>query len=83
MVALLDWYSRYVVSWRLSTTLETAFDLEAAQEALTIGIPEIVNSDQGLQFTDKKYIGLWDQEKTKISMDHKGRCFDNIFTERF
>lgn len=83
LVAFLDWYSRYVVSWQLSTTLETAFVLEAAKEALTIGIPEIMNSDQGVQFTSQEYIGLWDQEKTKISMDHKGRCFDNIFTERF
>jgi putative transposase len=83
LVAYLDWYSRYVVSWKLSTTLEQAFVLEAAQEALGIGIPEIINGDQGVQFTSHEYIGLWDQERTKISMDHKGRCFDNIFTERF
>lgn len=83
LVAFLDWYSRYIVSWKLSTTLATDFVLEAAREALTIGIPEIMNSDQGVQFTDHDYISLWNQEKTKISMDHKGRCFDNIFTERF
>lgn len=83
LVAFLDWYSRYIVSWKLSTTLATEFVLEAAKQALTVGIPEIMNSDQGVQFTDNDYIGLWDQEKTKISMDHKGRCFDNIFTERF
>lgn len=53
LVAFLDWYSRYIVSWRLSTKLETAFVLEAAEEALTIGIAEIMNSDQGVQFTDK------------------------------
>ncbi len=82
MVAFLDWYSRYVVSWGLSNTLATDFVLEAAKEALTIGVPEIMNSDQGVQFTDNEYIGLWDKERTKISMDHKGRCFDNIFTER-
>ncbi len=83
LVAYLDWYSRYVVSWKLSTSLEQTFVLEAAQEALGIGIPEIINGDQGVQFTSHEYIGLWDQERTKISMDHKGRCFDNIFTERF
>ncbi len=83
LVAFLDWYSRYIVSWKLSTSLEQAFVLEAAQEALGIGIPEIINGDQGVQFTSHEYIGLWDQERTKISMDHKGRCFDNIFTERF
>ena len=53
LVAFLDWYSRYIVSWKLSTTLETAFCLEAAKEALTIGIPEIVNSDQGVQNTGR------------------------------
>jgi putative transposase len=83
LVAYLDWYSRYVVSWKLSTSLEQSFVLEAAQEALGSAVPEIINGDQGVQFTSHEYIGLWDQERTKISMDHKGRCFDNIFTERF
>jgi len=83
LVCFLDWYSRYVVGWRLSTTLETEFVLAAALEALTIAVPSIVNSDQGVQFTDQKYIGIWDEAQTKISMDHRGRCFDNIFTERF
>lgn len=84
LVVFLDWYSRFVVGWRLSTTLETGFVLEAAREALSIyGHPEITNVDQGVQFTDNDFIGLWDKERTKISMDHKGRCFDNIFTERF
>jgi len=83
LVAFLDWYSRFIVGWKLSTTLETEFVLDAAREALAIGIPEIMNTDQGVQFTDKDFISVWNQEKTKISMDHKGRCFDNIFTERF
>lgn len=83
VVVFLDWYSRFVVSWRMSTTLEKAFVLEAAREALSIATPEITNSDQGVQFTSSEYIDLWDTEQTKISMDHKGRCFDNIFTERF
>lgn len=84
LVAFLDWYSRFVVGWRLSTTLETQFVLEAAKETMsTYDNPEIMNVDQGVQFTDLDFIGLWSSERTKISMDHKGRCFDNIFTERF
>ncbi len=83
LVAFLDWYSRFVVGWKLSTTLETEFVLDAAREALSFGIPEIMNTDQGVQFTDHDFIEVWDQDRTKISMDHKGRCFDNIFTERF
>ena len=83
LVCFLDWYSRFVVGWKLSTTLETAFVIEAARQALTIGIPVIINSDQGVQYTDEQFITLWNPEQTKISMDHRGRCFDNIFTERF
>lgn len=82
LVAFLDWYSRYVLSWRLSTMLTTDFVLEAAKEALTIGIPEITNGDQGVQFTSNDYLSLWDPEKTQISMDGRGRAMDNIFTER-
>lgn len=82
LVAFLDWFSRFVVGWRLSTTLETAFVLEAARDAFQLGIPDITNVDQGVQFTSEDFIGLWNPERTKISMDHRGRCFDNIFTER-
>lgn len=82
LVAFLDWYSRYVLSWRLSTLLTSNFVVEAAKEALTIGIPEITNGDQGVQFTSQEYLSLWDPEKTKISMDGRGRAMDNIFTER-
>mgnify|MGYP001585665898 CR=1 FL=1 len=82
LVAFMDWYSRYVLSWKLSTTLDTAFVLEAATEALKLAIPEIENTDQGVQFTSWDYLNLWDQTKTKISMDGKGRFTDNIFTER-
>jgi len=71
LVCFLDWYSRYVVGWRVSTSLDKAFVLEAAQEALTMGIPLIINSDQGVQYTTDAYINLWDPHKTKISMDHK------------
>ena len=82
LVAILDWFSRFVVSWRLSTTLGTDFCIEAMKEALTKGIPEISNTDQGVQFTDRATLALWEDHDVKISMDHKGRCFDNIFTER-
>lgn len=82
LVAFLDWYSRYVLSWRLSTMLTTDFVLEAAKEALTVGIPKITNSDQGVQFTSKEYLNIWNPDTTKISMDGRGRAMDNIFTER-
>ncbi len=83
LVAYLDWFSRYVLSWRLSTTLEIAFVLEAAQEALhKHGAPEIENNDQGSHFTSEQHIRLFEEKGTKISMDHKGRAYDNIFTER-
>lgn len=83
LVAIIDWYSRFVLSWKLSTTLETDFVIEAAKEALqTFGNPEIINVDQGVQFTDDEFLALWNKEQTQISMDHRGRCFDNIFTER-
>jgi len=84
LVVFLDWYSRFVLSWKLSTTLQTEFVLDAALEAIGIyGFPEIINVDQGVQFTDGDFISLWDPQSTRISMDHRGRCFDNIFTERF
>jgi putative transposase len=82
LVAFMDWFSRYVLSWRLSTMLSNDFVIEAAKEALTIAVPGITNSDQGVQFTSEGYTSLWDPEKTKISMDGRGRAMDNIFTER-
>jgi len=83
LVVFMDWYARYILSWKLSDSLRTDFCLEAADKALQINIPDIVNFDQGVQFTDEEMIALWESQNTKISMDHKGRCFDNIFTERF
>lgn len=83
LVAFMDWYSRFVVAWKLSSTLEAQFCLEAAQSALLVATPTIINTDQGVQFTGLDFTGLWDQKSTQISMDHRGRCFDNIFTERF
>jgi putative transposase len=82
LVAFMDWYSRYVLSWKLSTTLDTAFVLEAASEALSIATPDIENTDQGVQFTSQDYLNIWDPAKTQRSMDGKGRYSDNIFTER-
>ena len=78
----MDWYSRFVLAWRLSTTLTTDFVVEAAKEALNLGIPEVTNSDQGVQITSSDYISVWNPEETKISMDGRGRAMDNIFTER-
>jgi putative transposase len=82
LVAYLDWYSRYVVSWELSDTLEDDFVVAALRQALETAIPYIANSDQGSQFTGKGYIGALLENNVKISMDGRGRCMDNIFTER-
>ncbi|KKP46877.1 MAG: Integrase catalytic subunit [Candidatus Woesebacteria bacterium GW2011_GWA1_33_30] len=83
LFAVIDWYSRYVLSWSLSNNLETGFCCEALTNALKIGIPEIHNSDQGSQLTAKEYLNiLKSQKEVRISMDGKGRAFDNIFTER-
>lgn len=83
LTVFLDWYSRFILSWRLSTTLERGFCLEAATEAMELyGFPEIVNQDQGVQYTHRDYCDLWEQKGVKISMDGRGRALDNIFTER-
>lgn len=83
LVAIIDWYSRYVVRWELSESLEIDFCLINLKRALEVGTPGIHNSDQGSHFTSPKYTGIIDEKKTiKISMDGRGRCMDNIFTER-
>ena len=82
LVAILDWYSRYVVSWELDHTLEMPFVLTAMQRALTQAIPHICNSDQGSHFTSPQYAQLLLAADVQISMDGKGRALDNIFTER-
>jgi len=83
LVAVMDWYSRYVLAWKLSPTLETGFCVEALEEALRIGIPDIHNSDQGSQFTAEEYLNvIREHPEIQISMDGRGRCFDNIFNER-
>lgn len=83
LVAIMDWYSRYVLSWRLSNTLDSSFCIEALEEALfKYGKPEIFNSDQGSQFTSREFISKLVESDIIISMDGKGRCLDNIFVER-
>lgn len=88
LVAFLDWHSRYVVSWALSDSLENSFVLAALREALYfakdcgLAVPAITNSDQGSHFTSQAYIDLLEQAGIRISMDGRGRCLDNIFTER-
>jgi putative transposase len=82
LVVFLDWYSRYVVSWELSDTLEDSFVVSALEAALKTGIPHIANSDQGSQFTGDGYINTLLKAEVNISMDGRGRCMDNIFTER-
>jgi len=82
LVAVLDWYSRYVVSWQLDQTLELPFVLTAAEQALAQATPTIWNSDQGSHFTSPQYLALLGDNAIQISMDGKGRALDNIFTER-
>jgi putative transposase len=88
LVAFMDWHSRYVISWQLSDSLENSFVLQALQEALNfmadcgLGVPDICNSDQGSHFTATAYVELLEQAGIQISMDGRGRCLDNIFTER-
>lgn len=83
LVAIIDWYSRRVLAWRLSNTLETSFCIEALHEALSrFGAPEIFNTDQGAQFTADSFTRVLRDRGIKISMDGKGRCLDNVFVER-
>jgi putative transposase len=82
LVAVLDWYSRYVVSWEVDQTLQLPFVLEAVTRAFQIGVPDIWNSDQGSHFTSTPYISLLKAQGVRISMDGRGRALDNIFTER-
>ena len=82
LVAVLDWFSRYVVSWALDQTLEIDFVLQAVDQALTLAKPEIWNSDQGSHFTSPQYLDRLRNAQVQISMDGRGRALDNIFTER-
>ena len=82
LTVILDWFSRYVLSWELSETMETTFCARALKSALTKAVPEIHNSDRGSQFTSREYTGILETNNIQISMDGRGRCLDNIFTER-
>jgi len=83
LVVVMDWYSRYVLSWRISNTLDASFCVEALQDALLYYVcPEIFNTDQGSQFTSEAFTKVLLAEEIKISMDGRGRAFDNIFIER-
>jgi putative transposase len=82
LVAVMDWFSRYVLSWKLSNTLDGAFCLAALSEALQQGKPEIFNTDQGVQFTAHAFTESLTEAGIRISMDGRGRAFDNIFIER-
>jgi putative transposase len=82
LAAVLDWYSRYVVAWRLSNTLDGSFCLEMLEEALSRGRPEVFNTDQGVQFTAQAWTGRLESAGVQVSMDGRGRCLDNVFVER-
>jgi putative transposase len=82
LVAIIDWFSRYVLSWELSNTLDGRFCLDALHQALLLGRPEIFNTDQGVQFTALAFTGDLEAKNIRISMDGRGRALDNIFIER-
>lgn len=82
LIAVIDWYSRYVLAWQLSNTLDTHFCVIALEQALRFGRPEIFNTDQGSQFTSTAFTSLLTAAGIRISMDSKGRALDNIFVER-
>ena len=82
LTVILDWYSRYVLAWELSDTLDVAFCVRALTSALAHTTPEIHNSDQGAQFTAADYVNVLETHNIHISMDGRGRCLDNIFVER-
>jgi putative transposase len=82
LAAIIDWYSRYVLAWRLSNTLDGSFCLDMLEEALRTGQPEVFNTDQGVQFTAQAWTGRLESAGVAVSMDGKGRCLDNVFVER-
>ena len=82
LTAILDWYSRYVLAWELSNSLDTEFCVRCLEKALTVDKPQIFNTDQGCQFTSKEFTQVLKDNGIQISMDGRGRCMDNIFTER-
>jgi putative transposase len=82
LAAVIDWYSRFVLAWRLSNTLDGSFCVEMLEEALGLGRPEVFNTDQGVQFTAEAFTGRLLSAGVAVSMDGRGRCLDNVFVER-
>jgi len=82
LAAVIDWFSRYVIGWRLSNTLDGSFCLEMLEEALRMGKPEVFNTDQGAQFTAAAFTGRLESAGVAVSMDGRGRALDNVFVER-
>jgi putative transposase len=82
LAAIMDWYSRCVLAWRLSNTLDGSFCLDMLEEALSVGRPEVFNTDQGVQFTSQAWTGRLESAGVAVSMDGRGRCLDNVFVER-
>lgn len=82
LVAVMDWYSRHVLAWRVSNTLDAAFCIEAAEQALSKSRPEIFNTDQGSQFTSEAFTSMLTRQHVAISMDGRGRALDNVMIER-
>jgi putative transposase len=82
LAAIIDWFSRYVLAWRLSNTLDGWFCQEMLEEALSRGKPEVFNTDQGVQFTSQAWTGRLESAGVAVSMDGRGRCLDNVFVER-
>ena len=82
LVAIMDWFSRYIVAWDTSITLELGFCVSTLKQSLKIWVPEIFNTDQGSQFTSNEFVSVLQESNVKISMDGKWRAYDNIFTER-
>lgn len=83
LVAVMDWFSRYVIAWKLSNTMDNLFCISALKEALSGGVfPQIFNTDQGAQFTSKGFTDVLNEREISISMDGRGRALDNVFIER-
>src|SRR5438552_18653941 len=82
LLAVIDWFSRYVLSWEISVTLDTGFCLDALDRALRVATPEIFNTDQGVQFTSAEFTNRLKAAAIRISWDGRGRALDNIFVER-
>ncbi len=82
LVAVIDWHSRYVLSWRLSNSLEGSFCVDALEAALALGGPEIFNTDQGVPFASRAFTECLERSGVRISMDGRGRALDNVFVER-